>query len=53
MLLRDSEYAGTLTLDDVRALAERGRGDDPRGTRAGFIALVEDTRGLNVATLER
>ena len=46
MLLRDSEYAGTLTLDDVRALAERGRGSDPNGTRAGFIALVEDSRGL-------
>ncbi len=53
MLLRDSEYKGTLTLDGVRRLAERGRGDDPRATRAGFIALVEDTRGLDVATSER
>ena len=53
MLLRDSKYKGALTLDDVRRLAERGRGDDPRGTRAGFIALVEDARGLDVATSER
>jgi hypothetical protein len=58
MLLRDSKYKGALTLDDVRRLAERGRGDDPRGTRAGFIALVEDSRGLipvgdESASLER
>lgn len=50
MLLRDSEYKGTLTLDDVRALAEQGRGDDLRGTRAGFIALIEDSRGLLLAS---
>ena len=47
MLLRDSEYKGSLTLDAVRRLAERGRGEDPNGTRAGFISLVEDTRGLH------
>ncbi len=46
MLLRDSEYKGDLTLDDVRGQAEEGRGDDPRGTRAGFISLLEDARGL-------
>ena len=46
MLLRDSEYKGSLTLDAVRRLAERGRGEDPNGTRAGFISLVEDTRGV-------
>ncbi|PSQ87542.1 MAG: VWA domain-containing protein, partial [Bacteroidetes bacterium QH_2_63_10] len=46
MLLRDSKYSGSLTLDAVRQLAERGRGDDPNGTRAGFISLVEDSRGL-------
>ena len=46
MLLRDSEYKGSLTLDAVRRLAEQGRGEDPNGTRAGFISLVEDTRGV-------
>ena len=46
MLLRDSEYKGSLTLDAVRRLAERERGEDPNGTRAGFISLVEDTRGV-------
>lgn len=46
MLLRDSEYKGSLTLDAVRRLAEQGRGKDPSGTRAGLISLVEDTRGV-------
>lgn len=46
MLLRDSEYKGDLTLDEVRRLAEQGRGEDARGTRAGFISLIEDSRGL-------
>ena len=46
MLLRNSEYKGSLTLDAVRRLAERGREEDPNGTRAGFISLVEDTRGV-------
>lgn len=49
MLLRDSEYKGSLTLDAVRRLAEQGRGDDPNGTRAGFISLVEDSRGVLAA----
>jgi hypothetical protein len=46
MILRDSKYKEDFTLDDVRALAEDGRGSDPRGTRAGFISLLEDSRGL-------
>ena len=48
MLLRDSEHAGDLTLDDVVALAEKGRGDDPRGYRGEFIRLVEATRDLRL-----
>jgi Domain of unknown function (DUF3520). len=43
MLLRDSEHKGSLTYSQVRRLAERGRGEDPNGTRAGFISLVEQT----------
>ena len=46
MLLHDSEYGGSLTLDAVRRLAKRGRGGDPDGTRAGFISLVEAARGV-------
>ncbi|PSQ82269.1 MAG: hypothetical protein BRD41_00625 [Bacteroidetes bacterium QS_1_63_11] len=37
------------TLDAVRRLAEEGRGEDPNGTRAGFISLVEDSRGVLAA----
>ena len=48
MLLRDSEHAGTFTLDDVVSLAEAGRGDDPRGYRGEFIRLVEATRDLGL-----
>ena len=52
MLLRDSEHAGDLTLDDVVRLAERGKGDDPRGYRGEFIRLVETTRDLGLLRAE-
>ena len=52
MLLRDSEHAGTLTLDDVVSLAEAGRGDDPRGYRGEFIRLVEVSRDLKLLEME-
>ena len=48
MLLRDSEHAGSLTLNDVVQLAEKGKGDDPRGYRGEFIRLVEATRDLGL-----
>jgi len=52
MLLRDSEYAGDLTLNDVVGLAERSRGDDPRGYRGEFIRLVEAVRDLGLLEVE-
>ena len=48
MLLRDSPHAGSYTLDEVISLAERGRGDDPRGYRGEFIRLVETVRDLDL-----
>ena len=48
MLLRDSEHAGDFTLDNVIRLAEKARGDDPRGYRGEFIRLVEATRDLGL-----
>ena len=51
MLLRESEHAGNLTLNDVVRLAEKGKGNDPRGYRGEFIRLVEATRDLGL--LER
>ncbi|MXX35483.1 MAG: DUF3520 domain-containing protein [Gemmatimonadetes bacterium] len=52
MLLRDSEHAGTFTLDDIVSLAEAGRGDDPRGYRGEFIRLVEASRDLKLLEME-
>ncbi len=52
MLLRDSEHAGTFTLNDVVSLAEAGRGDDPRGYRGEFIRLVEASRDLKLLEME-
>ena len=52
MLLRGSPHAGAFTLDDVVKLAERGKGDDPRGYRGEFIRLVEATRDLGLLKAE-
>ena len=52
MLLRDSEHAGALTLDDIVGLAEAGRGDDPRGYRGEFIRLVETARDIKLLEME-
>ena len=48
MLLRNSEHAGDLTLNDVVKLAEKGKGGDLRGYRGEFIRLVEATRDLGI-----
>lgn len=42
MILRDSDYKNTATLDQVMALARDAQGADPFGYRAEFIRLVED-----------
>ena len=52
MLLRDSEHAGTFSLDDVVSLAEQARGDDPRGYRGEFIRLVEAARDIKLLDME-
>jgi len=40
MLLRDSEYRGTLSTTDILALASAGVEDDEDGYRRGFVELV-------------
>jgi Ca-activated chloride channel homolog len=47
LVLRDSEYRGTATLDQVLQLARGAEGDDPEGERAGFVRLVESARLLS------
>ncbi len=46
MLLRDSEYKGELTFEQVLELARSARGPDPSGDRSEFIQLVELARAL-------
>ncbi len=48
MLLRGSPHVGEYSLSDVRALAEAGKGTDPKGYRGEFVRLVEltDDQGI-------
>lgn len=41
MILNDSEYKGTSTLDSVIALAREGKGEDYFGLRSEFIQLID------------
>ena len=49
MLLRDSEYKGNATLEQVVDMAQRGRGADEQGYRAEFVRLAEAARAMGVA----
>ena len=49
MLLRDSEHARDLTLDEVVRLAEKGKGDDPRGYRGGVCSAGRGDAGPRAA----
>jgi Ca-activated chloride channel family protein len=46
MILRDSEYHGNATFDNVLSWVEAGRGPDREGYRAEFVKLVKLARGL-------
>ncbi len=50
MILRDSEYRGSMDINDVATLAERSLGEDAHGYRAGFVDLVHRYRGLTLTT---
>jgi Ca-activated chloride channel family protein len=49
MLLRDSEFKGTLTYDLVRTMAKPSISFDPDGWRAEFVSLVEKARMLQAS----
>jgi Ca-activated chloride channel homolog len=53
MVLRDSEYRGTGTLDQVLALARGAEGEDRDGERAEFVRLVESARSLGLTDVEQ
>jgi Ca-activated chloride channel family protein len=46
LILRDSEYRGSATMDDVLRAAKHSIGEDPNGYRADFIRVVEAARKL-------
>jgi len=46
MLLRDSEHKGNVTFDAVLEIASTSAGDDPRGYRREFLAMVERAKQL-------
>jgi Ca-activated chloride channel family protein len=41
MLLRESEYIGSFSYDQVTQLAEGSRGEDKEGYRVEFINMVK------------
>jgi Ca-activated chloride channel family protein len=41
MLLRGSEYKGSVTFDDVIEIAKENKGEDENGYRAEFVSLVK------------
>ena len=46
MILRDSEYKGNGSLQEVIEWAQQGKGADVNGYRADFIELVRKTQAL-------
>jgi Ca-activated chloride channel family protein len=50
LVLRDSEFKGEASLDQVTSLAANARGADPTGSRREFIALVDKARELGIGT---
>jgi Ca-activated chloride channel family protein len=48
MILRESEHRGSVTLDQVIALANDGSGPDEGGYRADFVRIVERFRDLRI-----
>jgi len=53
LVLRDSEYKGSATLDQVLTLGRDGQGEDADGERAEFLRLVESARALAIVGTDR
>ena len=50
MILRDSPYAGSATLDWVEREASASRGEDRNGYRNAFVSLVRQASALKGTT---
>ncbi|HKK77292.1 MAG TPA: von Willebrand factor type A domain-containing protein [Saprospiraceae bacterium] len=48
MLLRDSEFKGTTTFDEVLALARSAKGKDQEGYRIEFLKMVRSARDMKM-----
>ena len=48
MLLRDGDFYGSGTTEDVLEMANEGRGGDPFGRRDEFIGLVKKWAGADL-----
>ena len=48
MLLRDSQYKGSSSLEQVKSLAQSAKSIDPNGDRGEFIRLVDMARALKM-----
>ena len=46
MILRNSEYTGSATVDEAVRLAKSARGNDDEGYRSEFIRLMETAKGM-------
>jgi len=53
MLLRNSEYKGTMTYNDVIRMAGEGRGIDEDGYRSEFIRLIKSVRDMSGGSISR
>jgi|GEM_PF-155312 len=49
LLLRDSQYKGKASFEQVLRLAQQSKGEDPNGYRAEFIQLVRSSQKLMAA----
>jgi Ca-activated chloride channel family protein len=48
MILRNSEFKGSSTLDEAAKLARSARGNDEEGYRSEFIRLIDTVKGMRV-----
>jgi Ca-activated chloride channel family protein len=46
MILRNSEFKGTSSLEEAARLARSARGEDEEGYRSEFVRLIETVKGL-------
>ena len=53
LVLRDSEYKGSASFEDIISLAQKARGEDLEGYRGEFIKLVRTAETLAAATAEK